>query len=111
MRKMLFALAAALAVSSTAMAADMPVRKAPLAAEPASADWTGFAVGIVGGGGWATAKPDFGLLGPTIDALGGFDGKMNGWVVGGYAGYNWQVSSLVLGVEGDYTQADLNNTQ
>lgn len=106
MRKTFSALIALAALSAPAFAADMPLRKAPVAPEYA-ADWTGFTIGLLGGGGWATAKPDFGPFGGKID----FDGKLKGWVAGAYAGYNWQVANFVLGVEGDYTQADINNTQ
>jgi outer membrane immunogenic protein len=105
MRKTLATLIAFAALSGSAFAADMPLRKAPPPAPDYAADWTGFTVGLLGGGGWANAKPDVDIA-PFSDPSG------KGWVLGAYAGYNWQLgTALVVGVEGDYTQAALKDDQ
>ena len=53
-------------------------------------NWTGFYLGINGGGGWGhsdwTTTP-------------GFD--VSGGLIGGTAGFNWQTGQWVFGVEGD----------
>jgi outer membrane immunogenic protein len=67
---------------------DPVVPKAPYLA--AIYNWTGFYVGVNGGGGFGHS---------TWTSTGGFD--LSGGLVGGTAGYNWQTGQFVLGVEGD----------
>jgi len=88
---------AALVLGTTAgSAADLPMKaKAP----PLEAiyDWTGFYIGISGGGslGQSTHIDRATGLGDTI----GYNVK--GGLVGGTLGYNWQMGPLVVGLEGD----------
>ena len=97
MKKVLLAALMA-GVASSAMAADLPTRKAPPApqvyAAPPVFSWTGFYVGVNGGWGAGTNGGDFGS--PT------------GGLVGGTAGYNYQIGQFVVGLEGDWDWADLN---
>jgi outer membrane immunogenic protein len=97
MKKVLLAALMAGAASS-AMAADLPTRKAPPApqvyAAPPVFSWTGFYVGVNGGWGGGAGGGDFGS--PT------------GGLVGGTVGYNYQVGQFVGGLEGDWDWADLN---
>jgi outer membrane immunogenic protein len=103
MKKFLLGAAALFAFAAPAVAADLPARpytKAP-AMPVAYYDWSGFYIGINGGGGssrkcWDTAV----LLGFAIvpnvregchDATGG--------TVGGQIGYRWQSSAWVFGLE------------
>jgi outer membrane immunogenic protein len=99
MKKILLAALMAGAASS-AMAADLPTRKAPPApqvyAAPPVFSWTGFYVGVNGGWGGGANGGDFG--GPT------------GGLVGGTVGYNYQVGQFVGGLEGDWDWADLNKS-
>jgi outer membrane immunogenic protein len=93
----------------TASAADLPARtytKAPPAAVMAAYDWSGFYIGINGGGGggqicwnYVTAVRDGGCHDPS------------GGLVGGQIGYNWQMNSLVLGLElsGDWANLTGSN--
>ncbi len=95
-----FILAALLAgVATSALAADLPTRKAPPAPAvyaPPIFTWTGFYVGVNGGYGVNSgSSSDFG------NPSGGF--------VGGTAGYNYQMGQLVLGVEGDVDWANLTS--
>ena len=55
--------------------------------------WTGFYIGAMGG--YASQDDDFGMKG-------GFGG--------GTVGYNWQMGSLVLGVEADAAWGDISST-
>lgn len=65
--------------------------------------WTGFYVGGTIGAGWSDASATFANLPAPI--AGGGDGRYSvddSGVVGGlHAGYNWQISQMVVGVEGD----------
>lgn len=77
---------AALGMAATsASAADLP-RKAPPAYYAPAFSWTGFYAGINGGYGWTTSFPS----------------KADGAVYGGQLGYNWQIGSFVVGLEGDF---------
>lgn len=87
-----------------AAAADMAVKAAPMAPPVALYNWTGFYLGINGGGGWGrTSHTD--TLGLTT---GRFD--QSGGLIGGTAGFNWQVSRVVFGIEGDWDWSDINGS-
>src|SRR5215831_9673565 len=86
----LFALGA-FAPASAADLAARPYTKAP--PMPAAVyNWTGFYLGIVGGGAWQSDS----------------DPKMKGGFVGGTAGYNWQTGNVVFGLEADGNWADVS---
>jgi outer membrane immunogenic protein len=90
------AIAALVLGTAAAVAADLPMKtKAP--PPIAIYDWTGFYIGVSGGGslGQSTHIDQATGLGDTI----GYNVK--GGLVGGTVGYNWQVSSVVFGFEGD----------
>jgi outer membrane immunogenic protein len=81
------------AVAGSAGAADLPYRQPPINKGPAYVPlftWTGFYLGINGGGGWGRSRWD------TLDT---FD--VSGGLIGGTAGYNYQFSQVVFGIEGD----------
>ena len=104
---------------SAAIAADMAVKAPAPVYAPAPADWSGFYVGVHGGGGWATDP-----LSLTITNVGGgFNGNppgfpltvhdinSSGFVVGGHFGYNWEYyRSVVVGIEVDADFADISGT-
>jgi outer membrane immunogenic protein len=81
--------------------------KAPAALAPAY-DWTGFYVGVNGGGTWARTDVGLGILGPlynplaTALVLGNGNHRMNdsGGLAGGQFGYLWQSGAFVGGLEG-----------
>jgi len=79
--------------AGAASAADLPPRYAPV---PRAAIynpiymWTGFYLGINGGGGWGRSQ---------WDGVDKFD--ISGGLLGGTIGYNWQWGQAVVGVEGD----------
>jgi outer membrane immunogenic protein len=88
----------ALVLGPTAVsAADLPVKAAPLPV--AIYDWTGFYIGGSGGGSIGNSN--------HIDAASGLGDaggyNIHGGMIGGTVGYNWQISSFVLGFEGDYS--------
>lgn len=95
MKKVLLASACLFALTGAASAADLaarPYTKAPVAVASVY-NWTGFYLGIVGGGAWEN---------------GSGDPKMKGGFVGGTAGYNWQTGNVVFGLEADGTWADVS---
>jgi outer membrane immunogenic protein len=116
MKKLLFVAAGVmtLGISASASAADLaarPYTKAPPMA--AIYDWSGFYVGINGGGGsshncWDLVTTGaLVVLGPTIpegchDSTGG--------TVGGQIGYRWQSAHWVFGVEGQGNWADFSGS-
>ncbi|THD63213.1 MAG: porin family protein [Bradyrhizobium sp.] len=96
-----------------AAAADMPT-KAPVYA-PVLYSWTGFYVGGQAGGGWFTNHVTNGLnpTDGTVNFPPGFVHNAvhgSGWLGGGYAGYNYQVNQLVVGIDGDYSWAHLTGS-
>jgi len=101
------------AFASGASAADLPARtytKAPPMAAPLY-DWSGFYIGINGGGGWSHECW-------TITSVAGVavfpnsEGCHNatGGVVGGQLGYRWQAANWVFGVEGQGDWANLTGS-
>jgi outer membrane immunogenic protein len=90
-----------LALATIAAAADLPRRSFPGQA-PAYIpiyNWTGFYIGINGGGAWGNS---------TWDSIGSFD--VAGFLVGGTAGYNWQAGQFVFGLEGDYAWTNIDGS-
>lgn len=107
-----FVLAAAVAYLGSAsfvFAADMAV-KAPAPAAVALPSWTGFYGGLNGGWGWSNQN-DWTALnteGSGGSFIGG--GKLNGGLAGGQVGYNWQMNTLLVGVQLDGDWADIKGT-
>jgi outer membrane immunogenic protein len=106
MKKILLGMAGLIAVGAAApaIAADLapqPYTKAPPPMIAAIYDWSGFYVGINGGGGsshkcWTNAS----FLGvATVPNLSEGCHDASGGMVGGQAGYRWQASSWVFGFE------------
>lgn len=90
-------------VASSALAADLPTMKGPPPAPyipPPSFSWTGFYIGVNGGWGFS-------------DTQNNSFGNVNGGLVGGTVGYNYQMGQFVVGYEGDLDWSGIqgsNNT-
>jgi outer membrane immunogenic protein len=85
-----------------AHAADLslaPLYKAPPTQYSPAYNWSGFYLGVNGGGGWGDSH--WQGIGHT---------NLSGGQVGGTAGYNWQFGQTVLGVEGDLDWNHLTGT-
>ena len=78
-----------------ALAADLPVKAVP--APVAIYDWSGFYIGVAGGGSLGTSDHLDAATG--VSDASGYNVK--GGLAGGTLGYNWQMSSFVVGFEGD----------
>jgi outer membrane immunogenic protein len=105
--------AAAAVIAGPAFAADMATRAPVYTKAPAPIpvySWTGFYVGLNGGGGWnnttgdqscLTPGPAFILAGPGCSTTTTGTLKPSGGLFGGQAGYNWQTGMWVWGIETD----------
>src|ERR1700760_4557626 len=100
MKRLLLASTGAIALlagAATANAADLPRRAAYPVKAPAYVaqvyNWTGFYLGVNGGGGFGRSSFD------GFPAVGDFN--VSGAMLGGTAGYNVQMGQIVLGAEGD----------
>jgi outer membrane immunogenic protein len=95
-------------MTSTAFAADMPLKAA---APVALYDWSGIYLGGVVGGAWGTndiADPGFssvGLFVPTVQST-----TSSGFIGGVEGGSRYQFAKLVVGWEADITWGNLNGT-
>ena len=92
-------------VATGAFAADLPSRKtapapAPVYVLPAFS-WTGFYVGVNGAYGWSNFRGDGGSL----------FASPSGGLLGGTAGFNYQIGQFVVGVEDNLDWADLSNSR
>jgi outer membrane immunogenic protein len=119
-----FGLLALAGMTLPTSAADLgrPIGKAPPVVAPPVVTWTGFYIGVGLGGRWdentwtttclqpitfnPTCTPpesvfpvNFATSNPTVFEPSGFR-------VSGYAGFNWQFTSWVVGIEGDWGWAD-----
>jgi outer membrane immunogenic protein len=96
-------LSAAVLAGGAAAAADLQPRYQPVAKAPFYSpvyNWTGFYLGINGGGGWGRSE------------WGGIDKfDISGGLIGGTIGYNWQFAGQwVLGIEGDVDWSNIRGT-
>jgi len=93
MKRVFLASVALMALTGAAAAADLSPAPAPYYKAPYAApyyNWTGFYLGVNGGGGLGTS---------TWDSAGSFN--LTGALAGGTIGYNYQYGRAVIGAEGD----------
>lgn len=109
--KQILGIAFGLVLSTAASSADMPpiYDTGPdhpwhkLTSEMPSAGWTGFYVGVQGGGAWGNY--DY-LFSPSPNVGSGLSGAIGGALLG----YNWQVGRFVVGIEGDISASGISGT-
>jgi len=113
------AIVSAVAITGAANAADIAPAPEPMY------DWSGFYVGLNAGVAWNNSELDSNLRyngsediygyspSEVNDFLGGIDQDVGGndavFTGGALIGYNWQMDSLVLGVEADINYADFGD--
>ena len=99
LRKLLLSSVAATAMVGSALAADLPSRKAPPIVPIVPVfTWTGFYIGVDGGYGSQQIREN-GIFG-GLSAY-NLSYRASGPVGGGHVGFNWQVNQFVFGMEGD----------
>jgi outer membrane immunogenic protein len=119
MKKLACAIAVAGLTGTPAFAADMAVKGPPAPPPVPAFNWTGFYIGINGGGAWG--NNNVATFGPGNSAavtyftgeavVSPIGSKPSGGLVGGQIGYNWQwVPQWVLGIETDLDWADIQNS-
>lgn len=98
--------------SSPALAADFAVKAAPVPALAAAQTWTGFYLGINGGGAWSRGCWDMNgaLIFGFSPALHEGCNNSTGAVIGGQVGYRHQVGSWVFGLEAQGDWANLKGS-
>jgi outer membrane immunogenic protein len=105
----------AFGLAAPASAADLaarPYTKAPAPVIAAVYDWSGFYIGINGGGGWShkcwDRTVDNGRLLTVVVGEGCHDAS--GGTIGGQVGYRWQSAAWVFGVEAQGNWADIKGS-
>jgi outer membrane immunogenic protein len=118
LKKLLISTAAAATMAGSALAADLPSRKAPppVAPPPPVFTWTGFYIGVNGGyisreGTRVVGSPgavNLAVAGAVPGGIASATGatfssrRQDGGLAGGQIGYNWQINPwAVMGVEAD----------
>jgi len=103
MKRLYVAAAGLFALAGAAAAADLPPAPPPYYKAPPYLapvfNWTGFYVGVNGGGGLGSSNWD------TTSSF-----STTGGVVGGTIGYNYQIHQVVLGAEGDIDWSSIKGT-
>ncbi|MFN3657427.1 MAG: outer membrane protein [Pseudolabrys sp.] len=108
MKRLILAGLGALAMVSmigAANAADMGRRQQVMPAKaPAYApyNWTGFYIGINGGGGWGNSE--------WSNTAGAASADTSGGLVGGTLGFNYQMGQAVFGLEGDLDWSNIRGS-
>jgi outer membrane immunogenic protein len=118
MKKLVLAIAlAAMTVNGAALAADLPVRAPAYKVAYAPFSWTGFYVGVHGGGDWfskdwflpATANNIAGGCLPGCPTNAGSH-TATSWLAGAQVGFNYQISWFVGGIEAQYSATRLQGS-
>jgi len=118
-RKLLLASVGAIALTGSALAADLPSRAPPPVYLPPVPifTWTGIYVGGQIGYAWGqdhndfvTAFPARGPLLVGVFADNTFGQNSNGVIGGAHVGYNYQINQWVLGLEGDVNGTSMKKT-
>lgn len=107
MKKLLLASVGLVALGvASASAADIPRRQIPPEKAPAYVapvyNWTGFYVGINGGGGWGRGEVSSPFSSGSFNTSGG--------LIGGTLGYNYQMGQAVFGLEGDIDWSNIKGS-
>jgi outer membrane immunogenic protein len=99
----LVALAGTLSAAAAAELARRPLPPPPVYAPVPYYSWTGFYIGLNGGGAWGRSRFAFPGSPPAS-----FDGS--GWLAGATLGVNHQLDRWVLGLEGDLDASDIRGS-
>jgi outer membrane immunogenic protein len=100
-------IALAVLLAGSAKAADMPI-KVPTyrPASPEVFSWSGFYIG--GHLGYGSSSNEWVIVDPAVTPFGIGSATINGALGGVQVGVNWQTGPVVLGVEADFSWADMS---
>src|SRR5437588_5385345 len=110
---LLLASAGAIALAAgSANAADLSLRPAYKAPPPMVApvpwSWTGFYIGAHVGGGWGTKETfETAFDDPLFSGKAVGSASVTGFLGGFQVGYNYQISWIVVGIDGDFSFSDV----
>jgi outer membrane immunogenic protein len=107
-RKTIAAVAALLATTTMASAADMAVKAAPVL-PPVVWSWTGFYIGAHVGAGFGETESTITTAAPVV-SLPFSQNSRSGFLGGGQIGYNWQAGWAVFGVQADIAGMNVKGT-
>lgn len=127
MKRFILSFAASVLMLTGAFAADLPslITKGPRAQPVAVYSWEGVYAGLNGGGAWGdinTTKNSMttsgalvgipaGTFSPASTFLGSDSAaSVSGATVGGFAGYNYQLGRVVLGIESDFAWSNIKTS-
>ena len=112
MKKIALAAAILTLSAGSSFAADMAVKARPVPPPVAVYNWTGFYVGINGGGGSAHKCWDLidNLGVAVVPAVAEGCHNATGGTIGGQIGYRWQASNWVFGLEAEGNWADFTGS-
>jgi outer membrane immunogenic protein len=104
----LLGVAVVLLLTGRALAADLAIPYADKPDPPAAFNWSGFYVGAEGGGAWGSHS----FLHLPGDPQAGVDSgsALRGGIIGGNAGFNYQLGNWVYGLEGDLSWANASGS-
>jgi outer membrane immunogenic protein len=110
MKRLVFRIAAVAALVGTpALGADMQLKAVTCCATTPVYSWTGFYIGAQGGGAWGQSDEA-----SPIPNTAAFQGTQNYNISGGFGGavigVNYQINSIVVGLEGDFNWSKINGT-
>jgi outer membrane immunogenic protein len=112
LRRILLASVGAIALTGTAFAADLPLRAPPPVYVPPAFTWSGIYIGLTAGyaQGFHNSYTD---EGPFLDTntSASYNRQSQGFIGGGTLGINWQVGSLVYGLETDFSGLTNSKTE
>lgn len=95
-----------------ASAADLPMKTAPAPViAPMIYNWTGFYLGGNAGYGWSNQCIDITAINGVGNVFAEGCKSAGGGLIGGQAGYRWQMGQLVFGLEGQGDWANIRNSR
>jgi outer membrane immunogenic protein len=112
MKRIFLAATAAIALATTAQAADLgarPVYKAP-PAQVLAYNWSGVYIGGHIGWGWQDGDATLTTASGGFPAGTVLSSRSDGFLGGGQIGVNWQTGNWVLGLEGDFSWTNADGT-
>lgn len=110
MKNLLLGTIGLVALSGSAMAADLPARtyNPPPPIVASIYDWTGFYIGADGG--WGSSRNCWGIVPLAGGTIADGCASRSGGVFGGQMGYRWQSGQFVFGLEGQGDWANLSES-